>query len=395
MQKLKLKRDRDKISKKRHPWIYSNAIENLNQKMKEIEAGDIVEVYDSKDSFIGYGFFNPHSRITVRLCEWNRDKKINKDWFYEKIDSAVAYRKFLDIEKFTNSYRLIFGEADSIPGLILDKYGDYLVLQILCKGIEKTLDILLEIILDKLKPQGIYLKVDEEISKKENIHLEEKTIYGSIPENFEIIENEIKFVVNLKTGQKTGFFIDQRNNRKRIRKYASKKSILDVFCYTGGFSLNAAKSMAKEIVCVDASRVALNILEENFKVNNLKSPEIIKGNAFDILRELKEKSKKFDLIILDPPKLSKKETDKERALRGYKDLNMQALKLLNPYGILFTFSCSGNVSRDDLKKAIAWAALDAGRDVYIVENLFQSEDHPVRFSYPESEYLKGFVCFVR
>jgi 23S rRNA (cytosine1962-C5)-methyltransferase len=395
MQKLKLKRDKDKISKKRHPWIYSNAIENLNQKMKEIEAGDIVEVYDSNDSFIGYGFFNPHSRITVRLCEWNRDKKINKDWFYEKIDSAVAYRKFLDIEKFTNSYRLIFGEADSIPGLILDKYGNYLVLQILCKGIEKTLDILLEIILDKLKPQGIYLKVDEEISKKENIHLEEKTIYGSIPENFEIIENEIKFVVNLKTGQKTGFFIDQRNNRKRIRKYASKKSILDVFCYTGGFSLNAAKSMAKEIVCVDASRVALNILEENFKVNNLKSPEIIKGNAFDILRELKEKSKKFDLIILDPPKLSKKETDKERALRGYKDLNMQALKLLNPYGILFTFSCSGNVSRDDLKKAIAWAALDAEREISIVENLFQSEDHPVRFSYPESEYLKGFVCFVR
>jgi Predicted SAM-dependent methyltransferases len=237
--------------------------------------------------------------------------------------------------------------------------------------------------------------VDEEISKKENIHLEEKTIYGSIPENFEIIENEIKFVVNLKTGQKTGFFIDQRNNRKRIRKYASKKSILDVFCYTGGFSLNAAKSMSKEIVCVDASRVALNILEENFKVNNLKSPEIIKGNAFDILRELKEKSKKFDLIILDPPKLSKKETDKERALRGYKDLNMQALKLLNPYGILFTFSCSGNVSRDDLKKAIAWAALDAEREIFIVENLFQSEDHPVRFSYPESEYLKGFVCFVR
>ncbi|MCX7820681.1 MAG: class I SAM-dependent rRNA methyltransferase [Brevinematales bacterium] len=385
-----LKKGRDKLSKNFHPWVYSQAIE----KTENASSADVVKVFDSEGKFIAYGFYNSNSKIAIRLCEWNENKKIDKDWFSEKINEALNYRKFLNIEKKTNCYRIFFSEADNIPGLVVDRYGEYYVIQVSVKAIENYIDTIIDILKKKLNPQGIYLKIDEDFATKEKLKLSNGLIYGHIPEEIEINENEIKYIVNLKSGQKTGFFIDQRNNREKIRKYVKNKSVLDVFCYSGGFSLNSFYGGAKEVFSLDSSKDALFSLEKNVKLNGFSQPEVLNGDAFLILRELVKKEKKFDVIILDPPKLSKKDTDKERALRAYKDLNMQAMKLLTDKGILFTFSCSGNISRDDLKKAISWASIDSGRIVKIVDNLFQSEDHPIRLSYPESEYLKGFICFV-
>ncbi len=390
MNYLHIKKNRDRLSKNFHPWVYSGAlIENL-----ELEPGEIVKVYDEDNKFIAYGFYNPFSKIALRLCEWNENKKIDVNWFKEKIEEAILYRNMLDIKEKTDSFRLIFSEADYLPGLIVDKFGEFLTIQVSTKGIERYINIIIDILVGLLKPQGIYLKIDEEMKEKEKLTLKDSIIYGKIPEEIEIEENEVKYLVNLIEGQKTGFFIDQRVNREKIRKYSKNKEVLDVFCYSGGFSLNSGKAGAKNITSIDSSKIALNILEKNFQLNKLPVPEIICGNAFEILRSLGKENKKFDLIILDPPKLSKKESDKEKALRAYKDLNMQALKIIKNSGILFSFSCSGNISREDLKKVIAWASIDSGRKVSIIENLFQSEDHPIRLSYPESEYLKGFVCYV-
>lgn len=387
---VKLKKERDRLSKNFHPWVYSGAIDIISG----VESGDIVKVLDSEGKFIAYGFYNNSSKIALRLIEWDERKSIDKKWFEVKIENAILYRKFLGLEDKTNCYRLIFGEADGLPGIVLDKYFNYLVIQISLKALETYLETIIEIIVEKLNPEGVYLLIDKEIATKENIKLKDEIIYGNIPDEVELIENGIKYVVNVKIGQKTGFFIDQRNNREKIRKYAKNKSVLDVFCYSGGFSLNSAHAGAKFVTSIDSSKEAISLLEKNFKMNNFNLPEIYNDDAFVTLRNLLKNNQKYDVIVLDPPKLSKKDKDKENAMRAYKDINMHAMKLLNKNGILFTFSCSGNISREDLKKILAWAAIDSQRNTKIIENLFQSEDHPIKLSYPESEYLKGFVCFV-
>ncbi|MEJ5285443.1 MAG: class I SAM-dependent rRNA methyltransferase [Brevinematales bacterium] len=387
---VRLKKGRDKLSKNFHPWVYSQAID----KAEGVKSGDIVKVLDSENNFIAYGFYNNSSKIALRLIEWNERKSINREWFESKIESAICYRKFLSLDSKTNCYRLIFGEADGLPGIVLDKYSNYLVIQLSLKALETYIEMLIDIIVKKLNPDGIYLIIDKEMATKENIKLKDKVVYGSIPDEIELIENGIKYIVNVKAGQKTGFFIDQRNNREIIRKYSENKSVLDVFCYSGGFSLNATYAGARFVYSLDSSKEAISLLEKNFKLNNFNVPEIYNDDAFVSLRSLLKNGEKYDVIVLDPPKLSKRDKDKENAMRAYKDLNMQAMRLLNKNGILFTFSCSGNISREDLKKIVAWAAIDSQRSVKIVENLFQSEDHPIKLSYPESEYLKGFVCFV-
>lgn len=393
MDDIRLKPGRDKQARTRHPWIFSGAI----AAEPRVKAGEIVRVLAGNGDFLAYGHYSPSSQIRVRLLEWAEDRKIDDEWWYARIQSAIQNRAKLALNKDTNAYRLIFSESDFLPGLIVDRYGDYLVMQVLSVGMDRAKDRVVAIIQELLQPLGIFERSDADVRPMEGLKPIKKNLFGiAPPETYEIRENGFTFQVNLQSGQKTGFYFDQRENRRRTAAYASGGEVLDAFCYTGGFGLNALANMAKSVTLLDSSQPALEAAWTNAKLNNLMPPGIsfMHGDAFDILRQKKKLDRHFDLIILDPPKLAPIKSSLKKAERAYKDLNMAAMNLLRPGGILATFSCSGNVSRAHFQQVLAWAATDARRDVQILELLGQGEDHPIRLSFPEGEYLKGFICRV-
>lgn len=394
MQSITLKKSADSFIKRKHPWIFSGAIEKVEGNPSN---GQTVQIFTSDKKFIGNGSFSPASQIRVRVWSFDLEEKINSEFFGRKILTASELRKiFIDNSK-TNTFRVINAESDGLPGLIIDRYADYLVCQFLSAGAEFNKKLIIEILDDVFKPVGIFERSDVDVRIKEGLQPAKGLLKGNIPDDLiEVKENGFKFLVNIKDGHKTGFYLDQRDNRKLVSEFSNGKNVLNCFSYTGGFSVYALASMANKITQIESSDSAIELSIKNFELNNFNtsSVENINGDVFEVLRKFRDERKSFDLIILDPPKFAESASQIQKASRGYKDINLLAVKLLNPGGILFTFSCSGHISQELFQKIVADAALDSGREVQIIKQLTQSSDHPVLLSFPEGLYLKGLVCSV-
>lgn len=393
---LVIKKGREKPIRNRHPWIFSGAVARVEGRP---EPGDIVEVVDGNGRFLARAYYNPHSQINGRILTWNPDEQIDDSFWQRKIERALAGRAALGLEPQTNAYRLINAESDGLPGLIVDKYDDFLVIQCLTLGIDGRKQTLINLLADVLHPAGIVERSDASVRGQEGLAQVKGSVWGQEPPAELLVrENGHTFGVDLLDGHKTGLYLDQRENRTAVcqPQFVAGKEILNVFAYTGGFALYAAANGAGPIVNVDSSVEALTLAEQNMMrdVGERPSDEYIAGDAFEVLRYYRDEGRQFDVVILDPPKFAHSQRDVERASRGYKDLNWLALRLLRPGGLLATFSCSGRVSADLFQKIVFGAAVDAGRDVQILQQLGQAPDHPILLTFPESAYLKGLLCRV-
>lgn len=389
-----LKKGKERLVHSRHPWIFSGAIEKL-ENVKQNGETVLVKSFDGKE--LALGAISLHSQIAVRIWSFDVNQKIDEDFFANRIRSAIGLRNNIINYDQTNVYRLINSESDLIPGLITDIYGDYAVCQFLSAGAEFWKDRIVEVLKQKLNLKNIYEKSDTDSRRKEKLEERIGVLSGNEPPDLvEVIENNLKFLVDIKSGHKTGFYIDQRDNRKVLSDFAKDKSVLNCFSYTGGFSIYARSSMAKSITNIDSSSTALKILSKNFSVNNFSSDKIenIEGDVFQVLRKFRDERRTFDLVILDPPKFAESTSQINKAARGYKDINLLAMKILNSGGFLFTFSCSGHITQELFRKIVDDAAIDSERSVKFIKQLTQSADHPVLSSFPEGLYLKGIVCEV-
>ena len=389
-----LKKGKEKAVLHRHPWVFSGAVERVTGQPAN---GDIVRLLDDKGSFMACGFYNDQSRVALRLLEWDETAEVNEQWFRNKIAAAVASRSELLADGQTNTCRLIFSESDYLPGLIVDKYASHLAVQVLTSGIEKAMPAIIDELQRLLKPESIFDKSDASSRDHEGLKTSNITLAGlHPPERVEVRENNILYHINIAEGQKSGFYCDQRDNRGIIASYAKGKKVLDCFCYTGGFTLNCLQNGAAAVTCVDSSALAIETLKENVALNQFDAGKVtaIQSDVNKQLRVFKENGDLFDLVILDPPKYAPSRSALDKASRAYKDLNRLAMQLLNKGGLLATFSCSGVMDMETFKQVLAWAALDARKQVQFINQLCQPEDHPVRASFPEGEYLKGLVCRV-
>ena len=393
---LQLKKGREKPVLNRHPWIFSGAIQQVQGGP---EPGDLVEVVSAKGEWLGRAYYNPHSQIRARILTWNEKEAIDEDFWQGKIEQAVNGRTALQLEPATTAYRLVNAESDGLPGLVVDKYGDYLVMQCLTLGIDRRKEMLIDLLEKLLQPAGIIERSDVSVREKEGLTELAAVQRGKRPsDNLIVRENNHQFAVNLLEGHKTGLYLDQRDNRTAVCRpeFVAGKTVLNLFSYTGGFAIYAAAAGAGAVVNVDSSADLLVTAERNMALNGWERPqdESIVADAFQLLRHYRDTNRRFDMIILDPPKFAYSQRDVQAACRGYKDLNWLAMRLLNPGGLLATFSCSGLVSADLFQKVLFGAAVDAGREVQIIRLLGQAADHPILLTFPESAYLKGFLCRV-
>jgi 23S rRNA (cytosine1962-C5)-methyltransferase len=389
-----LKKGKEKAVLHRHPWVFSGAIEKVKGSPAN---GDIVRLVNAKGDFMAYGFFNDQSRVALRLLEWNEHVVVDDTWFREKVATAVKSRANILADGTTNTCLLIFSESDYLPGLIVDKYADHLAVQVLTSGIEEVMPVIIDELNQLLKPESIFDKSDASSREHEGLQTSNVALtLASPPENVEVKENGIIYHINIAEGQKSGFYCDQRDNRKILASYTKDKKVLDCFSYTGGFTLNSFQNGAASVTSVDSSALAIETLRENIKLNNFDSSKhiAIQSDVNKQLRVFKDQEEKFDVIVLDPPKYAPSRSALDRASRAYKDLNRLAMLLLNEGGLLATFSCSGAMDMETFKQVLAWAALDAGKQVQFIHQFCQPEDHPVRASFPEGEYLKGLLCRV-
>jgi 23S rRNA (cytosine1962-C5)-methyltransferase len=386
-----LKKGKEKAVLQRHPWLFSGAVERVKGKPAN---GDIVRLLNDKGDFMAYGFYNSQSRVALRLLEWDENVEVNEDWLRKKVAVAVKSRKNILNDK-TNTCRLVFSEADYLPGLIVDKYADYLAVQVLTSGIEKLMPVIIDELQKLLKPEGIFDKSDAGSRAHEGLDTINAVLAGKHPpEIVEVTENGIIYGINIAEGQKSGFYCDQRDNRRVVAEHAKGKKVLDCFSYTGGFTLNALRSGASSVMSVDSSALAIETLKKNISLNQLDASKhsTVQSDVNKQLRALREQGEKFDIVVLDPPKYAPSRSALDKAARAYKDLNRLGMSLLESGGLLATFSCSGAMDIDTFKQVLAWAALDAGKEVQFIYQFCQPEDHPVRSSFPEGEYLKGLLC---
>ena len=405
-----LKAGREKSLLRRHPWIFSGAIERVDGAPT---SGDTLPVRDAAGEFLAWAAYNPDSQISARVWSWREEDNINAEFFHRRVSAALEARCTLlpqslccgesESKPFSlrgkgwdGGARLIHAESDGLPGLIVDRYGDVLVMQIGSAGPERWRDTIADILQELCKPVCIYERSDSDSRALEGLEPRNGVLRGALPENVEVIENGLRFGVDVAAGQKTGFYLDQHDNRALTGTLSQDKDVLNCFCYTGGFSLYALRGGAKSVLSIDASEQALQLAQRNLELNGLDASraEWQCADVFQALRTLRDQNRKFDLIILDPPKFAPTAAFAEKAARGYKDINLLAFKLLRPGGLLCTYSCSGGISEDLFQKIIAGAALDAGVDAQIIHYLHASADHPVLLSFPEGAYLKGLVLRV-
>ncbi|SNZ09526.1 SAM-dependent methyltransferase [Persephonella hydrogeniphila] len=386
MKKVIVKNSAEHKFRKQVQWVYKNEIKKYP---KDIQKGEIVEIFSPAGKFLGLGYFNPLSKISLRVLSFFRRKDI-PELIRSRIINAINRRK--ELAKITDAYRIVHSEADLLPGLTVDYYRNYLSIQINTAGMERLRDTVIETLIDVIKPEGIYDKSDQKVRKIEGLETENKTLYGHIPDKIKIKEYSTEFFVYLKEGQKTGAYLDQRANRKIVSDFVQKGfRVLDLFCNTGGFGIHAYKKGADFVKFVDISDIALKQVEENCHLNNIQNFETVNKNVFDFLKEEKNKGEKYDLIILDPPSFAKTKHEKVGALRGFKYLILNSLKLLKEGGFLSVFSCSYHISMDDLINLSIDASADSFSVSHIKKFLYQDVDHPVLLNMPETLYLKGFI----
>jgi 23S rRNA (cytosine1962-C5)-methyltransferase len=372
-----------------HPWVFSNEIERIEGPIK---SGEIAYVYSYKNQFVGKGFLNTSSKIFVRILSRNIDEEINQLFFENIIIQSNQAR--LDLG-YQNSYRVLFGESDGIPGFIVDKYGEYLSIQVLSYGIDLRKQMFIDILVKIFNPKGIYERSDVSVRKKEGLELFKGTVYGHVPEKILIKENELDMEIDVINGQKTGSFLDQQDNHKSIKPYVKDKKVLDCFSHIGGFGLHAAYYGANEVICADISETAVLQIDQNAKINQLSNVKTIKADVFNLLREYQDKKEMFDVIVLDPPAFAKKVDDVKKAYQGYKDINLQALKLIKNNGYLITCSCSHYMTPSLFLDMLIDASKDAKKSTQMIEFRIQGKDHPARLGSDESLYLKMVVLRVK
>jgi len=390
---IQLKPGRERSVLNRHPWIFEGAIGRIAHQPPD---GAAVDVQGSDGTWLARGTWSGKSQIRVRLWSWQQDEPIDEELIKHRIKRAIAGRATFADDPQTTAYRLVFSESDGVPGLIADRYGDYIVVQLLTVGAAMRAQPIVEALVEELQPQGVYERSDADVRAKEGLEPAARVLWGALPpEPIEVLEHGQRFLIDLSGGQKTGAYLDQRINRLRVATYCRGADVLSCFSYTGGFELAAAAAGAKQITAIDSSAEALSIAKHNLAGNGVTVPvEHIEGNVFSELRRFRAEERSFDVIILDPPKFVQQRSQLDRAARGYKDINLLAMQLLRPGGTLATFSCSGLVSIDLFQKIVFGAAVDARRDVQMLERLTQAPDHPVLLTFPEAEYLKGLICRV-
>jgi 23S rRNA (cytosine1962-C5)-methyltransferase len=397
MLEIRLKPGREKSVLRRHPWIFASAISAETDSDVQDMPGTTVKVVDSKGDFLGWGALSPRSNIRLRLWSWDESDRITADFFKRRLTSAIDHRKSLHHSGQLNAYRLVHGESDGLPGLIVDQYDSTLVVQFLTCGADYWRESIVNQLVEITDCQQIYERSDVEIRQLEGLERRKGCLIGDCAQNpVEIEENGIRYKVDFVDGQKTGFFLDQRDNRSIVQELSGGKSVLDCFAYTGGFTISALKGGAKDSTVVEESSTALQMLKENLVLNRIapEKVEYLQADVFKMLRKFRDSSRTFDLIVLDPPKFAPTAAHAQKAARGYKDINLLALKLLNPGGQLVTFSCSGGVSAELFQQIIAGAALDAGVEGKIIGRMGPGIDHPVALNFPEGAYLKGLIVQV-
>ena len=385
---------REKSLLRKHPWVYATAIKRTKG---SLALGDIVEVHAHDGKWLGRGSYSPDSQLRVRIWTFTHKEAIDQAFFNQRINQAIQIRQPIIERHGLNAYRLIAGESDLMPGVTIDVYDDTIVCQLLSAGAERFKGMIVAALEHHFPTHNIYERSDVDVREKEGLIQQTGSLVGELDNSEKVItENGIKILVDIKKGHKTGFYLDQRDSRAALEKYVKDKSVLNCFCYTGTFSLYALRGGAKEVTNVDVSDYALDTAKRNVELNELDLSRVNfeKQDVFKLLRLYRDQGKRFDVIVLDPPKFVDSKANLTSACRGYKDINMIAMQLLNPGGYLLTFSCSGLMESNLFNKVVADAALDAGKSVYYLERLSQAQDHPVASFYPEGLYLKGLVCQV-
>jgi 23S rRNA (cytosine1962-C5)-methyltransferase len=388
---LILKTGREKSLLRRHPWIFSGAVDSVSGSPPP---GGTVDVCSQRGEFLARAAYSPASQIRARVWTFDRGEPVDNELFRRRVKTALGLRASFAQEGHINALRLIHAESDGLPGLIVDRYVDCLVVQFLTAGAEFWRDAITDSLSDLTGLTNIHERSDADVRELEGLHPRAGILRGNPPTRLTISENGLRFSVDIAGGHKTGFYLDQRKNRQRLRELAAGRDVLDGFCYTGGFSTNALAGGANSVLSVDASSEALRLLQENVSLNSLPAEKLtaLEGDVFQVLRKFRDEGISFDMIVLDPPKFAPTSAQAEKAARGYKDINLLAFKLLRVGGILLTFSCSGGVDAALFQKIIAGAALDAGVEASIVDRLSQDFDHPVSLNFPEGTYLKGLIC---
>lgn len=389
---LTIKQGKEKALRNRHPWIYSGSVENVSE---QIDEGQIVKIKRNDNTLVGFGFFEAGRQMICRVFEYT-DQEIDvfsQDYWDNKLKKAWHLRQNFILRSYTNAYRLVNAEGDFLPGLIVDIYGEVAVIQFMTAGITRLSSVIVQSI-NNLGFKQIFYKSKEGIKNTELLSLK----HGWLSENrddteLEILENHIRFKINIETGLKTGFFLDQRDSRALVGYYAKDKKVLNNFSYSGGFSMYALNAGAQLVHSVDSSQKALDLCQENLEINDFDTNkhECICTDVFDYLKNMRED---YDLIILDPPAFAKSSKAVSNAARGYKEINLLALKNIKSGGMLFTFSCSQKIDKDLFRKIVFGAAADAHRNVKVVHQITQPADHPINIYNPETEYLKGLVLYV-
>ena len=388
--KIFLKKNEERRIRAGHPWVYANEVDHFDGKGKN---GSLAEVYDFRGNFLGKGYLNHLSKILVRIFLHDPEASDSVELFTERIRRANDFRKMLG---YLNAYRVVFAEADDLPALIIDRYGDLVSVQLLSLGMDQQKDKIIEAICRVLSPRGIYERSDVAVREKEGLPQRKGILYGDFEPQTVIEENGLKMKVDLENGQKTGYFLDQKENRFAIRRYAAGRTVLDCFCNVGGFSVNAAAAGALQVTSLDISETALADVRENASLNGLSEKiQTIRGDVFELLREYKRENRRFGMVILDPPAFCKTADEVKNATRGYKDINLIGMKLVEPGGILVTASCSHYMTDSLFERMLKDAAADSGRSVRFLEKKSQAPDHPSLLAADETGYLKFYILQVQ
>ena len=383
---LRLKKNEERRIKQGHVWVYSNEVDNQATPLKSFNAGQQVIVEASNGKPLGMGYVNPNTLICARLLSRSAKLELNLKFLKKRIQEAQALRELHFSDPF---YRLVFGDSDGLPGLVIDRFGAVFSVQITTAGMELVKDEIVQVLINLYHPQAIVMKNDTSSRELEGLERYEEVVYGDLPESLIITENNTQFAIPVENGQKTGWFYDHRMARKSLLKLVKDKSVLDVFSYLGGWGIAAAKAGATSVACVDASELALDGVDQNAALNDVaEKVSTYHGKAFDVLNVLKAEGHKFDVVIVDPPAFIKRKKDYKKGFEAYRRINELAMRLLNKDGILVSASCSHHLSRDDLLKAVQSAGRHIDRQVQLFEQGHQGPDHPIHPAIPETEYIK-------